>query len=182
MIMADAFAAMTVIASTTFMLLLFLSALWHKLADFQRFSGFVADYRLLPAAFAPFAAAGVATVEALTIALLALPATRPSGAVAAMTLLAVYAGAIAINAARGRTRLACGCGGADQRVGWALVVRNALLMLLALPAALFSPATQGAAQIAAGLAAGLLLWLFYHLSELLLANNGRIQLSDRPQT
>jgi hypothetical protein len=45
-------------------------------------------------------------------------------------LLALFTGAVAINVARGRVAIDCGCGGANgQKISRALVVRNLIMML-----------------------------------------------------
>jgi len=76
---------------------------------------------------------GVEVVVA--IALLA-PARRAPGPVAAAAVLAVYGAAIAVNLARGRRHIDCGCVGPAVRrpiSGW-LVARNAALAAAALAA------------------------------------------------
>ena len=86
--------------------LLFLVAASHKLRDPGRFRTTLAEYRLLP------------------------------GPVAAAAVLAVYGAAIAVNLARGRRHIDCGCVGPAVRrpiSGW-LVARNAALAAAALAA------------------------------------------------
>jgi len=66
----------------------------------------------------------------------------------------VFAAAIGLTVARGRTEIACGCfrGDASRRIGWPLVVRNLILAGLALVAAL--PARPGIGAFAQGAGAG----------------------------
>ena len=95
--------------------LLFGAAAVHKLADWQRFRGALGNYRLLPD---PLVLAGAAAVVALEVAacvLLLLPSLRAAGAVLAAALLALYASAIGVNLARGRTSIDCGCLGVGRR-------------------------------------------------------------------
>src|SRR5439155_1412646 len=65
---------------------------------------------------------------------LGVPGARVAGLLAAASLLVVYGAAIAVNLARGRWDIDCGCAGpADRRpiTGW-LVARNAVLAAAAL--------------------------------------------------
>ncbi len=140
----DALRSMAAQAATVFLILLFVRAAWHKIGDYGRFAGFLADYRLLPAALA---AAG---------------------------LLLLYAVAIAVSLGRGQRRIDCGCGGAPQHLSWALGVRNlalAALAALAVPAAAGGPLDLYAGAVA--VLAGLLLWGAYLLVEQVIANADR---------
>jgi uncharacterized membrane protein len=111
--------------------LLFASASLHKLRDLARFTEVLRAYRLLPPGAARFAT--LVPFAELTIAAgLIVPATRQAAALAGLALLVVYAAAIAVNLARGRRELACGCGGPDDErpiAPW-MVGRNLLLALL----------------------------------------------------
>ena len=117
--------------------LLLAAATAHKFMSFDRFTSVVRDYRLMPANLARLAAGSVVAVEALlAIGWLAGIAT-PWVALLTAAMFAVYGAAIAINLRRGRVHISCGCGlgGAaegEQLLSWALVLRNALLALLAL--------------------------------------------------
>ena len=98
--------------------LLFLVAALHKTRDLGSFHATLANYRLLP----PRATGAAALV---VVAL---------GAVAEAMLLAAYTGAIAVNLARGRRDIDCGCAGPARRQPlrpW-LLVRNAVLIGAAL--------------------------------------------------
>lgn len=114
---------------------LFVVAAWHKLRDPRRFAATLGEYRLLPARFAPAAAACVVLAElGAVVALLLWPR---GGATAATALLAVYASAIAVNLARGRRHIDCGCGGpaARREISAWMVARNAVVAVTALAAA-----------------------------------------------
>jgi len=106
----------------TALALLFFVAAGHKLQDLGRFRATLAEYRLLPAGLVPLAAA------------LVVPSARAAGLVSAATLLVVYGAAVAINLARGRRHIDCGCAGPAGRrpISGALVARNAALAALAL--------------------------------------------------
>jgi hypothetical protein len=110
--------------------LLFAAAARHKLADWAAFRIVVHDYEILPRfAATPFAAGIVAVEAALTVALL-VPATASAAATAAAALLATYTIAIAINLARGRRTLECGCAPSRYRhaLSEILLVRNTVLI------------------------------------------------------
>lgn len=114
--------------------LLFLASAGHKLRDLGRFRATLADYRLLPDALAPAGAVLVVGAETALAAALVAPALRVPGLLSAAGLFLVYGAAIAINLARGRRHIDCGCAGAAGRrpiSAW-LVARNALLAATAL--------------------------------------------------
>jgi hypothetical protein len=75
------------------------------------------------------AAPAIAAAELAVATALVLPASRTSGALGAVALLAVYSIAIGVNLGRGRRTIDCGCGalGARQPISEWLVVRNAAL-------------------------------------------------------
>lgn len=110
--------------------LLFVSAALQKLRALARFAEVLRAYRVLPEAVSQLAVLVPLLELALGLALL-VPVTRMAAAAAGAVLLALYAGAIALNLARGRRDLACGCGGSDERpiAAW-MVVRNLLLAAL----------------------------------------------------
>ena len=118
--------------------LLLASAAVAKLRDLRGFTAALAGYRLLPAALAGPVAAGFVAAE-LALALgLWLPPLRVLSALGIALLLSLYGVAIAINLARGRRDIDCGCGGplARQTLSEGLVLRNLLLAGLALATAL----------------------------------------------
>jgi len=162
---------------------LFARAAAHKLRDLETFRAALADYRLLLEAWLAPAAAAVAGAEAAIAAGLLLPGTGEAPALAAAALLAVYTAAIAVNLARGRRHIACGCAGpaAQAPLHEALLARNAGLVLLALAAAL-PAATRpleplDAASLAGGVAA---LALFHAAAEVAIANAARLRLLRSP--
>jgi hypothetical protein len=113
---------------------LFAAAAVHKLCDWPRFTGALADYRVLPGPLVRFAAPLVVAAESAAAVLLLNPGSRELGAVIAAVLLVCYAGAIAINLRRGRTTIDCGCVGVARRrhIGAGLVIRNLVLAGLVL--------------------------------------------------
>ena len=108
---------------------LLLGAAIHKLRDLRTFRATLAEYRLLPVAAVSAGAAGVAGAEVLLA--VGLHVAPREALVGTAALLVVYAGAIAINLARGRRDLDCGCGGPRRTISGKLVARNTMLAALA---------------------------------------------------
>jgi hypothetical protein len=163
---------------TVFLLLLFMNAARHKLMDFARFSGFLADYRLLPESLAPLAAKLITAAEGVLVALLLHHGTAHLGVMLAAGLLLLYAAAISINLRRGHRRIACGCGGAGQMISRALVVRNLVLVfLVALPALWVGTGPLSAGNVVVAMSTGLLCWFLYNIIDLLLANAVHVDLT-----
>jgi len=105
------------------------SAAIHKLGDFDRFATVFAAYRISPARGSRGVAALVPAVELAIAFALPWPRTHRAAALCAGALLALYGVAIALNLARGRRDLDCGCGGPRDRrriAPW-MVWRNALV-------------------------------------------------------
>lgn len=133
--------AMHLLVSLLFGLLLLLASL-HKISRPMQFRGILAAYRLLPERLLGLAAKIIPLIE------LSLGLAWVSGighnivVVGTSGLLALYAAAMAINIARGNTRIDCGCSfssGKDksgQQLSSGLVYRNLLLAILSLTALL----------------------------------------------
>jgi Methylamine utilisation protein MauE len=105
-----------------------------KLRALDAFVGVVHNYRLVPEPLERPIAYALPGVElAIAIGVL-VPTTRATGALAAAALLALFAGAMAINLMRGRRDIDCGCFATvlRQHLSWPLVLRNLLLAGLAL--------------------------------------------------
>lgn len=114
----------------------------HQLFAWTEWQGVVRNYRLVPDDAAVVLGALLLCGEVLAGVLLLLPFARPVGASATALMLVLYAAAMGINIARGRTEIDCGCFGSRWRHGisrW-MVGRNILLAILAL--ALCMPTTQ----------------------------------------
>ena len=130
--------------------LFFLRSAWGKLADVRGFRHGLADYHLLPAwAVAPLAWA-LPLLEAVLAAALLVGVALPVAAAGAAGLLLTFSVAIVINLRRGRA-IACNCHGSAQPtpISWGLVVRNALLLVLALLLVGAAPHTVSLASLAA---------------------------------
>jgi hypothetical protein len=117
------------------------AAAFHKASKPRAFTASLRDYRVLPAVLVPVAAAVVLALEVLLVVALLSPGSGPGYALACAALIAVYSLAIAVNLARGRRHIDCGCLGPAARQtisGW-LLVRNGALVAACLVAAI--PAT-----------------------------------------
>ncbi|MBS1106628.1 MAG: methylamine utilization MauE [Deltaproteobacteria bacterium] len=117
--------------------LLFGATAFEKARDFNGFRAALIGYALLPERLAGAIAALLASSEAALAIALGAPAAlelRATALVASAALLALYGAAIAVNLARGRRDIECGCGGPASRQPlseW-LLARNALLLAAAL--------------------------------------------------
>jgi uncharacterized membrane protein YphA (DoxX/SURF4 family) len=104
-----------------------------KLADLDLFEGAVANYRLLPRVMEKPAAFLIPILECACAAAVLVPITRGVAALGILALLALFTGAVAINLARGRVDIDCGCFGPALRQelsAW-MLVRNAALAAIA---------------------------------------------------
>jgi len=162
--------------------LLFAAAAWHKLRAPHRFRASLADYELLPGrALAP-AAHGLAALEALLAGALLWPASARAAALVAAGLLCLYGVAMAINLARGRRHVACGCLGpaAEQPLHAGLVARNTVLagaaLLAALPAGARALTWLDAVSVAGATA---VLCLLYLAADGLLASWRSLEVQPR---
>ena len=153
-----------------------LAAAFHKLRGWEAFRASVEGYRLLPDAAAAIVAGLLPVLEALAGVALIVDGLRIAGAWLACGTIGIATAAVAINVLRGRTTIACGCGGLDgeQRLSWALVSRNGVLLaLLAAGTTTASPPAGIAAQ--ATLAASALAFVaLYAVASQLLANQPRL--------
>lgn len=164
------FSSLLSAAITVFIALIFVRAAWHKLAEFTEFTGFVADYKVLPETLVTPVSAAIVGAELLVVLLQLLPAGQVFGLLLALTLFGAYAAVMAINIVRGRTSIECGCGGAVQPLSWTLVGRNGVLMAVTLLAVFLAPCSLDAAGAATAISAGFAIWVGFLLSEQILAN------------
>ena len=113
---------------------IFAAAATTKLRALDAFAGVVHNYRVVPEPLERPIAWALPVIELAIAVGVLLPAVRAPAAVAAAFLLAVFAGAMAINLVRGRRDIDCGCFATvlRQRLSWPLVVRNLLLAAVAL--------------------------------------------------
>jgi hypothetical protein len=147
-------------ASALFLLWLFGSAALNKLKTDNRLyyqtvlSGYGIDHVLL----AKLLPASIGLLELALGLLMVIPASRGYAAIAAIALLAGYATAFSVQLLQGKAGIDCGCAGpaGDIKLSGHLLVRNLLLMALAI----------GCLLPAQGL--GLGYWSLVSLSALLL--------------
>ena len=146
--------------------LLFTTAGVAKLRSRRMFPGVVANYRLLPGALVLPVAFALPIVEVVTG--LGLLAGINIFAAPAITLLLIFAAAMAINIRRGRAHIDCGCGRSELRqpLSLTLVIRNLALALMLMPTLMVMPAFASAEWLIA-LAGGLALYLLTHLVNVL---------------
>ena len=160
--------------SVCFTGLLFLVAGSHKLFAQSRFSGFLADYRLVPARWTGVVSWVIIGAEFAVPLALVSTQTRDAGGVLAISLLLGYALGMAINLYRGRRQIECGCGGPPQPLSGSLLVRNGCLAAVTL--LIFMPRTglTSVASAAMGFAAGLVLWSVYAFISQVLSNQSQL--------
>ncbi|UCE85051.1 MAG: DoxX family membrane protein [Deltaproteobacteria bacterium] len=158
--------------------LLLLGSSWHKLRHGAHFHAALEQYRVLPSRSTRAAAAALTAAElCVGIALFAGVAPRLA-ALAAAALLGSYSAAIAVNLARGRRDIDCGCAGPGARrpLSEGLLARNAVLIfgaaLCALPSGARPLVWVDALTVTAGVAA---LALLYAACDAALANGARLR-------
>lgn len=153
---------------------IFIVAGLQKLRQPSHYATVIADYRLLAEKPPASLAWSLGLLELLAGSALLLPPARVPAAVILALLLLGYALAIAVNIARGRSDIDCGCAGPmqQQSLSTGLVWRNLVLMLAAVLVMLGSSGREPSwldwfATLATA-SGGL---LFYHIVNQLLANN-----------
>lgn len=161
--------------ATAFTAILYARASLHKLFDLTAFSGFVEDYQLAPRAWSKSIAVALALLETTIVAALVAPMTRPFGLLIGAALLAVYAGAMAINIRRGRSYVECGCGGPVQPINGATLMRNGALMAMALLGLVAPGNGLGAAEAFTVIAGGATLFIGFLLVEQMIANASHLK-------
>lgn len=126
--------------------LLFLLAAAHKLGDKSRFRASLVAYQILPPSLIGVVTHIIPVIELLVglgwLATGLIGTDLPLVALVSAALLATYTSAMAINLARGRSYIDCGCSftrghatasaNASQRISVGLLLRNSLLIAMAL--------------------------------------------------
>ncbi|WBU57345.1 MauE/DoxX family redox-associated membrane protein [Paracoccus sediminicola] len=158
-------ASLASVTITSFLVIVLARAAWHKLAGFLETLGFAQGYGVVPDRWAGPAVRALTLLEALSILLLMLPATRLAGALLAAGLFAGYGLLMAAALMRGQSRIDCGCGGAPQMVSALTLGRNALLTALALWVAVLPAMPVRPAEAALAIAAALVLAAIYAVAE-----------------
>ena len=95
----------------------------------------VEAYDLLPPWALKPASYGIVSLEGVSALLLLTHETLKIGGVCAIALLSIVTTAVATNLLRGKDDIGCGCGGIEdeQKISWALVLRNLFLIGLLAP-------------------------------------------------
>jgi hypothetical protein len=125
--------------------LLFLLAAVHKFSTAQQFRVILEEYQVMPRVLAGPVARIVPLLEVL-LSIGWIAGYRPKLiAISSAILLATYTFAIGLNLLRGRIHIGCGCGvggsaDGDQQLSSGLLLRNTILIALALVATI--PATS----------------------------------------
>ena len=142
--------------------LVFLAAAMQKISHWGILPGVISNYRLLPRVLVGPVSALLPPLELILGALLLSGLAQGWAALAAMTLLAVFAAAMAINLRRGRAAIDCGCGQSflKQTLSWSMIARNAVLAALLLPS-LGTSVPVSMPLLLAGCGAGLAFALLY---------------------
>ena len=159
------------------MAVLLLCASFHKLADFAAFRRILVDYEVLPKGIVTPAAVVLVSLEVILGAAWLLQ-FRPTMLIAATVfLLACYTGGIALNLARDRVHISCGCGGHDgQPLSVWMLPRNLLLISAAMFAGLpMHERPLGLVDALTAAAALLILVLIYIAVSQLLVNAAAIR-------
>jgi hypothetical protein len=162
--------------SRLLLVLVFGTALLHKLRAPREFVAVLREYRLIPEAAAGVVAVLVIVAECFATLGIWWPVVRAWAAAVAVALLVVYAVAIGINIRRGRREIDCGCsfGSSAQPLSAALLVRNALLILPCTAAGLPVTGAIDGTGLLVGFLGAAALGLCYQLWGVLLANRPRI--------
>lgn len=163
-------------SATAFTTLVFARAALHKLGDFTTFTGFVADYQVVPERQVAPVSMALAAAEVVVVAAAFLPGLQPLGMVVAIALYLLYAAVIGLNVARGRDRVECGCGGAAQPLSWTLVTRNFVLAAIAAIGLAGPISALGVAEALTAIVSGLTLFVGYQLVEQIMANFAQMRL------
>lgn len=144
--------------------LVFGTAAYGKFTAWDEFEGVVQNFRVLPRAVVLLVARVLPPVEALAAAAVLVPALRTMAGGVMAVLLALFALGIAVNLARGRVDIDCGCfrSSLRQNLSAWLVLRNTLLIVLALACvAIPGDRALGAANLFFALMGAAVLFLVY---------------------
>jgi hypothetical protein len=173
-----------ILAGRTLVALLLIASGAVKFFGLESFVGTVSAFALLPARIVPSVARTIPVAESLTGAFLLLAVVVPDSGfrwagIGAISLFAVFTGAVAINLVRGRRDISCGCFGANEsRISWSLVVRNCALMgvsCLAFQSASPSSQTVVFGERMGSLLVGLSMLLMWQLAVVIVRLNAHDQ-------
>jgi len=151
------------VAGRVLVLFIFAAAVVGKLRHREEFIGVVANYRIVPPVAVAWTAWLLIGLEIAVVVCLATGFELIAGAALAIFLLCAFAAAMAINLARGRIEIDCGCFQSTlrQRLSVALIVRNLLLVLVIAPLLGLVGPPPSFLQLLDGIATGLVLFILY---------------------
>jgi len=150
----------------------------HKVLDYSRHAGVVADYRVVPEWSVPMLAPLLIVLEFAVVVFVLLPGTRSAGLILTTGLLLIYIFSIALNLVRGRTSIDCGCGWGSQGhpiSAW-LIFRN--LVMIAVTVAALLPSTNRLLHLGDWILAafaGTAVIAIYSIGDLLIANGSKLR-------
>jgi len=167
------------IISALAMACLFAHAGWQKIANIDYYADVISNYVETAQPVARILAPLLGLIEIAVAVGLLLPTSRQYAALAAVLLLVIYLVAMACKILQGKADMDCGCAGPankQQLSGW-LLVRNAMLILIAtvsaLPAADRAFATM---DIFVVIISSLFIVLLYNCFEQLLGNQPKLSI------
>ncbi len=136
----------------------------------------IENYDMVPSAWAGPMVKFIACVEIFIALLTLVPSIQKVGLVLAACMLLIYGYSFIKQLEQGRVGIACGCSGpaSDLTISAALVIRNAVLVLLCLVACL-TPWGASQTNWSIVVPAAMALGLIYISIEQLLSNNQKIQ-------
>ncbi|MEQ8263966.1 MauE/DoxX family redox-associated membrane protein [Pseudohaliea sp.] len=174
--MTASLAAIAVLASRGLITVVFGVAAAHKVRSVGRFVAVLGAYRILPAFLLRPVSLLLIAAEGFVALGVWFDGSRTVAVALALALLTSYAGAIGLNLKRGRRDIDCGCsfGGAGERLSPLLLVRNAALVLLAIPAVFPTRSPLEPATLASAFLVTLCLLFCYQLLSALRANQSAI--------
>jgi hypothetical protein len=151
-----------------FLAVLLAASAAHKAARFERARSAAHQFAGVPRNAAPAATVAIALIEALAAALLIVPASRATGAWLAAAIFGGYLTLIARAIVQNR-EVDCGCsfGAARHALGAFEALRNSVLVVLAMLAALSSAAGAVPVSVSQGLAAVALFALYAALDQVM---------------
>ncbi|BDG07104.1 MauE/DoxX family redox-associated membrane protein [Anaeromyxobacter paludicola] len=117
---------------------LFLYAAATKLPDMAAFATDLANYRMLPAALVPAAAAAVVGIELAVGALLVLGIAARAAALVTAAMLVFFVAGLSQALLRG-IDLHCGCFGGAEAATWGTVLRDLPMLAAAVAVAVGGP-------------------------------------------
>lgn len=142
--------------------LIFASAGLGKVLRWHEFKGTLGAYEIVPSRWVPAVATVLVPAEMVMAAALIAGWNVYRFSLLAAALLAVFAAAMAINLARGRASIDCGCfQSSRQTIGWRLVARNLVCALAVVAGGSFTMPLDDPQRWIQAVPAGVALYAIY---------------------